>query len=341
MNRITRIALAATALALVPTGLASAHGGGHGDGEYDPQGESDPCAWAPVEEASGGAVDFEEHEDKESGRRECEAFDHPTEEDTWGSWDPATSDDDPNYSPGDRGQRWAMSKEDERPEEGQTDATGAMVHYGYHNPKCSQDAQDILLDEMRRSLARYDGAEGFLRATQEGYTLYPIGGKVWHAYNTGLYDDTDENGVQRDNDPWFPENIIYAMTDDGWKAMGAMFTMAHAEQHLDENGNPMLWKDVDPTLWPQWTSKVATIDPVTGEERFETCQMNWHTHGGLGGTATGGGADPNTAESHPMSHVWAWGMDMWERGADGSEANAWWAPYRAVPVICSEYDACI
>ena len=74
---------------------------------------------------------------------------------------------------------------------------------------------------------------------------------------------------------------------------------------------------------------------------LETCQMNWHTHAGAGGTATGGGADPRTAESAPMSHVWAWGVDMWERGVDGTQYNSWFVLWRTLPGICSEYDSCV
>jgi hypothetical protein len=322
--RIRRVLVIAAAMAILPAGIAAADGGhdhGGGGGEYRPPSESEPCPVPGMEETT----------DPETGRRECIVF---RSGEAWGSWDPATSDDDPNYSPGDRGQRWGWNTPDEKPKPGEKDVTGAELHGSGHDPKCSQDAQNKLLSDARASLARYDGAEGFAKATREGYYLYPIGGKVWHAFNTKLYDDADPaTGKQRDIDPWFPENIIYAMTDDGWKAMGIMFTM------VTDESTGKLWKEQPVATWPNYYT--TTEDPVTGVPRQETCYMHWHTHAGAGGTATGGGVDPRSAESHPMTHIWAWGIDMWERGADGTEANSWFAPYRLIPAVCSEKDACI
>jgi hypothetical protein len=193
-----------------------------------------------------------------------------------------------------------------------------------------------LLARTRASLARYDGAAGVERATREGYIFYPIAWKIYHAFNTSLYDDADPTtGKQRDLVPEYPENIVYAMTDDGMKAMGAMFALGVNE---DEGGRS--WKDyddpVDPMDLPKWTSS-TTVDATGAPEQ---CDMLWHSHTGEEGAATS--FDPeNPDESVPMAHVWGWGYDMWERGVDGTEANSWWAPYRLTPAICSEQDKCL
>lgn len=340
--KVRSVLIAAALLSAGPATIARADGS-HQPGDAAPHDDRYECPVNEHTEPATGVQVFEERYDYETGRKECVAFwlgDKDDPDTQYGSWDPGTQDEDPDYSPGDRGQRWSMNNQG--PERGLDESDH---HYGNHDPQCSQAAQDQLLLRARESLERYDGPDGVARATEEGYVFYPIAWKVYHAFNTELYDDEDpETGVQRDLEPEFPENIVYAMTDDGLKAMGIMFALGENE----ELGRS--WKDYDdvPFDLPDFTADEAVledgtvvpavIDPLTGQP--ETCEMLWHSHTGEEGAATS--FDPeNPEESVPMAHVWGWGYDMWERGVDGTEASAWWAPYRAVPAICSERDACL
>ena len=333
--RRTVISISLTALvAAAPAAWADGdHGGHHGAAPPDDRYE------CPVNEHTSeptGLEVFEERHDYETGRKECVVFyanpfapdadgDGSPDSD-YGSWDPATEDDDPSYSPGDRGMRWGWNKQG--PERGGADDH----HYApTFDPECSQAAQDELRQRARDSLARYDGFEGIAKAQSEGYVFYPIAWKTYHAFNTSLYDDVDPaTGQQADIVPELPENIVYAMTDDGPKAMGIMFALGQDE------ANARSWKDADPSEYPNFVARHP--DPVTGAP--EQCRMHWHSHTGAEGVATS--FDPqNPEESVPMAHVWAWGLPMWDAGADGSEASAWWLPYRILPSICSEKDACL
>ena len=342
MRRLIVVGAAAAVLAAGPAAWATEHHGGHGGGEGSPAPGDDryECPANEHAEHFTGAQVFEERYDYETGRKECVVFyTNPLdpENSQYGSWDPGTEDDDPNYSPGDRGQRWGLNEQG--PERGQTEAD----HYMQHDPKCTQEAQDELLARTRASLARFDGVGGIEYARRLGYVFYPIAWKTYHAFNTNLYDDNYEDPYdgqvkQADLVPELPENIVYAMTDDGPKAMGIMFAMGQDEAR----GQSWKASDDDPANLPKWESSVidneTLIDPETGGR--ETCDMVWHAHTDAEGAATS--FDPERpTESVPMAHVWGWGLDMFERNVDGSEASAWWLPYRTLPTICGTVDNCL
>ncbi|MDQ3935834.1 MAG: PQQ-dependent sugar dehydrogenase [Actinomycetota bacterium] len=234
----------------------------------------------------------------DSGRTECEAF----EVSGWrGTWEPATQDDDPEPSEGDRG--WAWRLHDPDPEEG-----GGHHHDGF-DPGCSQVAVDELVERMKRTLARFDNDPW--RAGADGYWMYPIGWKTYHMVNTSLYGDG------RDVVPEHVESFIYAMTDGGLKAMGGMFT-------LDKE-----WKKVPPERLPGYRASNG-----------EVCRLPWHNHVEEEGAATSfDPEDPTT--SNWMAHVWVHGYDVFERGTDGTEASGWWWPYRSIPTFCNDDGGCL
>jgi glucose/arabinose dehydrogenase len=171
----------------------------------------------------------------DTGRTECVGFEVGQYK---GTWDPATRDDDPEASPGDRG--WALRWHD-----GAEDS-GHHGHEGF-DPGCSATAQAELVDRMKRSLSRFDN--DFFSAGRHGYHMYPIGWKTYHMVNTSLYGDG------RDVVPEFVESFIYAATDTGIKAMGGMFT-------LDKS-----WKNVPADRLPGFRAANG-----------EVCKMPWHVH---------------------------------------------------------------
>jgi hypothetical protein len=129
--------------------------------------------------------------------------------------------------------------------------------------------------------------------------------------NTALYEDG------RDAVPEFVESFMYAMTDDGLRAMGGMFTLGGA------------YKGVPADRLPGFVASNG-----------ETCRLPWHAHTGHEGVATS--FDPQRpAQSNWMAHVWVHGYDTWERGVDGSEASGWWWPYRSIPSLCNDQPSCL
>jgi hypothetical protein len=162
---------------------------------------------------------------------------------------------------------------------------------------------------MKTTLARYD--DDPWQAGADGYWMYPIGWKTYHMVNTSLYGDG------RDVVPEYVESFIYAPTDQGLKAMGGMFTL----------GN-------------EWKGVPAEALPGFRASNGETCKLPWHRHTEEEGLATS--FDPSDpTNSNWMAHVWTRGYDVWERGIDGSEANAWWFPFRAVPALCNDDGGCL
>ena len=257
----------------------------HDGGDHDDTGECPP-----------GTRHEHSHD---SGRTECEAF----ELYGWrGTMDPATQDDDPDPSEGDRG--WAWRLHDPEPA-----GEGGHHHGDGFDPGCSPAAVDELVDRLTRKLSVYD-RDGF-RAGADGYWMYPIGWKTYHMVNTSLYDDG------RDVVPEYVESFIYAMTDQGLKAMGGMFT-------LDKS-----WKGVPAERLPGFRASNG-----------EVCELPWHLHDGEEGLATSFDPD-NPTESNWMAHVWIHGYDVWERNVDGSEASGWWWPYRSIPTFCNDDGGCL
>ena len=256
-----------------------------GGGEHDDSGECPP-----------GTTHDHNHE---SGRTECTAIRLGNSK---GTWEPATQDDDPDPSPGDRG--WAL-----RWHSGGADSEGG--HHGHEDfdPGCSQTAVDELISRMKTSLARYDNDPW--RAGADGYWMYPIGWKTYHMVNTTLYGDG------REIVPEYVESFIYAMTDSGLKAMGGMFTL------------PKEYKDLPAEELPGFKASNG-----------ETCKVPWHVHSDHEGLATSFDPDDPT-KSNWMAHVWVYGYDTWERGVDGSEASGWWAPYRTLPTFCNDQGGCL
>ena len=258
---------------------------GHGEGDNEETGE---CPAGTRQERS-----------HQSGRTECEAF----EAYGWrGTMDPATQDDDPNPSEGDRGWAWRLHD----PEE---DGHAGGHHDDDFDPGCSTSAVDELVDRMGRKLAVYDNDPW--RAGADGYWMYPIAWKTYHMVNTSLYGDGKEIV------PEHVESFMYAMTDSGLKAMGGMFT-------LDAS-----WKDVPAEQLPGFHASNG-----------EVCKMPWHAHTEEEGLATS--FDPqNPTQSNWMAHVWVYGYDVWERGVDGTEASGWWWPYRTLPTFCNDDGGCL
>lgn len=235
----------------------------------------------------------------DSGRTECTAFNVGGYR---GTWEPATQDDDPNPSEGDRGLAWRLHDPDE-------DGGGHGHHDGGFDPGCSSVAVDELVARMGRKLAVYDNDPW--RAGADGYWMYPIGWKTYHMVNTTLYGDG------KDIVPEYVESFIYAMTDSGLKAMGGMFT-------LDK----------------QWKNVPAERLPGFHASNGEVCKLPWHVHSDHEGLATSFDPDDPT-RSNWMSHVWVHGYDTWEQNVDGSEASGWWAPYRMLPSFCNDDGGCL
>ena len=238
--------------------------------------------------------------DHDTGRTQCTVF---TLGESRGVWEPATSDDDPDPSPGDRGLAWRWVNDGD-------DGGGGIGHnHQGFEPGCSDAAVNELVARLKTSLGVYDGDPW--RAGSDGFWPYPIAWKMWHMVNTNRYAD----GL--DVVPEAPETFMYAMTDAGLKAMGAMFT-------LDAP-----WKNVPEDQLP-------TFRASNGEQ----CRVPWHKHTGAEGLATS--FEPsNPDESNWMAHVWMYGYSTWEQGADGSEPNAWWSVWGAAPAICNDQGGCL
>lgn len=235
----------------------------------------------------------------QTGRTECTVF---TLGESRGTWEPATSDDDPEPSPGDRGLAWRWQNDGDDPAGGEHEVHG-------FDPGCSPTAVDELVARLRTTLARYDNDPW--RAGADGFWMYPIAWKTYHMVNTSRYDD----GLEA-----VPENVetfMYAMTDDGLRAMGGMFSPSSAYKNLPVEQLPM-------------------FTASNGEQ----CSLPWHKHTGAAGLATS--FEPsNPDESNWMAHVWVRGLDTWEQGVDGSEPSGWWSVYRAVPALCNDQGACL
>ena len=238
--------------------------------------------------------------DHDSGRTQCTVF---KVGDSRGVWEPATQDDDPEPSPGDRGMAWRWVNDG--------DAGGGGIghnHQGFE-PGCSDAAVAELVGRLRTTLAVYDNDPW--KAGADGFWMYPIGWKMYHMVNTSRYDD----GLNVN--PESVETFMYAMTDDGLRAMGGMFTLGNEFKSLPEDQLP-------------------TFRASNGEH----CRVPWHKHTGAEGLATS--FEPsNPDESNWMAHVWIHGYDTWEQGADGSEPNGWWSVWRATPAICNDQGACL
>ena len=238
--------------------------------------------------------------DHESGRTQCTVF---TLGDSRGVWEPATSDDDPEPSPGDRGLAWRWVNDAD-------DGGGGIGHnHQGFDPGCSDTAVSELVARLKTTLGVYDNDPW--RSGADGFWPYPIAWKMWHMVNTTRYAD----GL--DVVPEKPETFMYAMTDDGLRAMGAMFT-------LDAP-----WKHVP-------VEQLPTFRASNGEQ----CRVPWHKHTGAEGLATS--FEPsNPDESNWMAHVWMYGYDTWEQGADGSEPNGWWSVWGVAPAICNDQGGCL
>jgi hypothetical protein len=259
----------------------------HGEGEHDDTGECPP-----------GTRHEHSHT---SGRTECEAFEAYGYR---GTWEPATQDDDPDPSPGDRGLAWRLHDPEPEGEDGHSHGHGESF-----DPGCSSTAVDELVDRMGRKLATYDNDPW--KAGADGYWMYPIGWKTYHMVNTTLYGDG------RDIVPEYVESFIYAMTDQGLKAMGGMFT-------LDKS-----WKGVPEDRLPGFRASNG-----------EVCKLPWHVHSDHEGLATSFDPDDPT-RSNWMAHVWVHGYETWETNVDGSEASGWWLPYRTLPSFCNDDGGCL
>lgn len=277
------------------------HGGGDdGHGHLDDHGDHEHTTDGEAPECPAGMA---HQHNPETGRTECTAF---RIGESRGTWEPATEDDEPGPTPGDRGLAWRWHDDSHDDESG---GGGGHHRDGDFDPGCSDAAVDELVTRMTTSLARYDNDPW--AAGSDGFFMYPIGWKSYHMFATSRYDD------EHIADPDHVEAFMYAMTDDGLKAMGGMFTLGGEYKAVPE-------------------AELPTFKASNGEE----CRLPWHNHTGHEGLATS--FDPEKpAQSNWMAHVWIHGLDTWERGVDGSEANAWWAPYRATPAICNDTPSCL
>ena len=194
------------------------HGGGGG---HDDSGECPP-----------GTTHGHDHE---TGRTECTAFKIGDER---GTWEPATQDDNPEASPGDRG--WAWRWQNDAKEGG-----GHTHNPGGFDPGCSDGAVNELVTRLRNRLTIYDNDPW--RASVDGFWMYPIAWKTYH-----MMDSQDDPAVAV---PEHVESFIYAMTDQGLQAMGGMFTL------------PKEYKDLPVERLPGFRASNG-----------ETCKLPWHNH---------------------------------------------------------------
>jgi hypothetical protein len=105
---------------------------------------------------------------------------------------------------------------------GPPDTTGAHVHDAACHPTAAQQgAADKLVADTRAALTRWNDQN---RAMADGYIQYPPVPAGWaqHYVNFGSLDDG------RVMDPRHPESLLYAMTDQGYRPISALYILPHA-----------------------------------------------------------------------------------------------------------------
>jgi hypothetical protein len=154
-----------------------------------------------------------------------------------------------------------------------------------------QAAADKLYRATDAALRKYDHAPW--RALADGF-YYAFGptDRIMHMVNPSRRSDrTILNPDQI-------ESFLYAMTDQGWVAIGGMYIMPAYGMAGPEIGG---------------------------------CLTKWHYHGGFGGRIASAGSMEKTPE---MLHVWTYpGLDPWGH-YDGRELSQLWTPGKHVPSVC-------
>jgi hypothetical protein len=160
---------------------------------------------------------------------------------------------------------------------------------------------DRLLRDSKTAIAIYDNNPG--RALADGFIAYPIPlSKMFHMVNVGR-----TRADSYELTPTKVESFMYAMTDSGLKAVGAMYI---------------------------FSPKDKTPPNPTG------CIMQWHRHTGMQGAVTS--FDPNEPfASVWMAHVWTFGYDDPWRDGDGTEPHTWFMGYRYLPNVCDSTGQCV
>src|SRR5205085_1582276 len=90
-----------------------------------------------------------------------------------------------------------------------------------HPTPTQQAAADKLIADTKASLARWNDQN---QAMADGYIPYPPVPAGWaqHYVNFGLLDDG------RTLDPAHPESLLYALTDQGYRPISALYILPHA-----------------------------------------------------------------------------------------------------------------
>lgn len=182
----------------------------------------------------------------------------------------------------------------------------ADADHGHAAGDCAPTAEQQayarrLLAATTEAIEQYDNNPA--QALRDGFLAYPVAfTKMFHMFSYGRFEDDHELN------PAQVESFMYAMTDEGLKAVGAMYVFDDRE--------------------------VQPPNP-TG------CILQWHRHeGAVEGLVTSGDLEHPT-QSAWMAHLWTYGFeDPWHDG-DGTEQHAWFAPYRAIPAICGDGSFCI
>lgn len=175
-------------------------------------------------------------------------------------------------------------------------------HHGAHgecDPTPEQQAwADRFLVDTEVALTRYDDKPHQVFA--DGFIAYPIfGNRFFHVINPER--NEDEHVLV----PQHLESFMYALTNDGWRALGGMYVM------------PKSYKD----------------QPAEALPNPSGCLLQWHKHEGtVEGSATS--FDPNKPQQSVwMAHVWTFAdVDPW-RDYDGTTWSPH-TPFAPVPSVC-------
>ena len=189
---------------------------------------------------------------------------------------------------------------------GKSSGSEGPGHHGESAP-CSpsadqRSAAERLVRDTRAALRVYDNNPAKALADGFYYAFGPTD-RTMHMVAPGR---VDEPAVLQPNRI---ESFLYAMTDDGWVAIGGMYIMP-------EYGMP---------------------GPEVGG-----CMTKWHHHGGFGGRLATAGTMEKTPE---MLHVWTYrGLEPFGH-YDGRDFSQLFGPAAALPSFCRQFgdasDVCL